>query len=164
MSLPSDRLLSDEWHIRTREPGGFDLDVLQVWDPVGGPAYTGAGTRTVVIDDGFDYRHPDLAPNYDTSLDRDYRQDDADPFGNASDAHGTAVAGIIGAAADGAGTVGLAYETELVGFRTASIIGDPWLEESARRDPRRRAGRRRRRGEHQPGHRQRSGQQLRREL
>lgn len=129
MSYPSDRLLPDAWHLRTRGSARPDLDVAPVWDPAAGAAYTGAGTRTVVIDDGFDYRHPDLAPNWNAALGHDYRTGGDDPFGVRADAHGTAVAGLIGAAADGAGTVGVAFETELVGYRTAAIIGNAWLED-----------------------------------
>jgi subtilisin-like proprotein convertase family protein len=129
MPVPNDRLLSQQWHLRATVDGRFDLGVLGAWSPGEGAAYTGAGTRTVVIDDGFDYRHRDLAPNYNAAVDHDFRTGRGDPFGTAQDAHGTAVAGIIGAAANGGGTVGVAYETELVGYRTASLIGDPWLRD-----------------------------------
>jgi subtilisin-like proprotein convertase family protein len=129
MPVPNDRLLPLQWHLRATVEGRLDLGVLGAWRPGEGTAYTGAGTRTVVIDDGFDYRHRDLAPNYNTAIDHDFRTGSGDPFGRALDAHGTAVAGIIGAAANGLGTVGVAYETELVGYRTASLIGDPWLKD-----------------------------------
>jgi Ca2+-binding RTX toxin-like protein len=81
-----------------------------------------------VIDDGFDYLHSDLAPNYDTSLDFDFDEVDLDPFGGASDAHGTAVTGIIGAAANGTGVVGIAYNSSIVGYRTHGFITDFWLQ------------------------------------
>ena len=127
MSLPDDRLLSRQWHLGAGAAGGHDLDLLGVWAPAEGAAYSGAGTRTVVIDDGFDYRHADLAPTYETALDHDYRRETDDAFGGRADAHGTAVAGIIGAAANRLGAVGVAFGTELVGFRTAVWIGDRWL-------------------------------------
>ena len=117
MPTPTDRLLSEQWHLRSTGPGRFDLNVLGVWDPAEGPAFTGAGTRTAVIDDGFDYEHRDLAPNYNADLDFDFANDTDDAFGTESDQHGTAVAGIIGAAANGRGAVGVAHETELVGYR-----------------------------------------------
>jgi subtilisin-like proprotein convertase family protein len=129
MALPTDPLLSSQWHLRNTTPGLLDLNVFAVWDPFEGPAYTGVGTRTVVIDDGFDYNHVDLAPTYDTFLDYDFEFNTLDPFGGAGDAHGTAVAGIIGAAANGTGVVGVAHGTSLVGYRTAGIISDAWLQD-----------------------------------
>jgi Ca2+-binding RTX toxin-like protein/subtilisin-like proprotein convertase family protein len=125
-SIPTDPLLSQQWHLGNTG-GLLDLNVRSVWSPTEGPAYTGAGTRTVVIDDGFDYNHQDF-DNYDQSLDFDFDGSDLDPFGTASDAHGTAVAGIIGAAADGTGAVGVAYGTSLVGYRTNGFISDFWLQ------------------------------------
>lgn len=130
MPAPTDPLLSQQWHLQQNVAGLLDLNVMSVWNPTEGPAYTGAGTTTVVIDDGFDYLHSDLAPNYSTFLDFDFETNVTDAFGNpGSDWHGTAVAGIIGAAADGSGAVGVAFETMLVGYRTYGFISDQWLED-----------------------------------
>ncbi len=128
MPLPTDPLLAQQWHLRNSNPLLLDLNVFGVWNPSSGLAYTGAGTRTIVIDDGFDYNHSDF-DNYNQSLDYDFALNTLDPFGGASDAHGTAVAGIIGAAADGTGAVGVAYGTQLVGYRTAGFINDAWLQD-----------------------------------
>lgn len=128
MPLPTDPLLSSQWHLINTTPGLLDLNVAGVWNPTEGPAYTGAGTWTVVIDDGFDYLHSDLAPNYHEELDYDFDgANDLDPFGLDTDAHGTAVTGIIGAAANGSGAVGIAYDTELIGYRVEGLITDAWL-------------------------------------
>ena len=129
MPLPTDPMLAQQWHLRNNSPGLLDLNVFGVWDASEGPSYNGSGTRTVVIDDGFDYNHSDLAPNYDTGLDYDFELNTYDPFGSASDSHGTAVSGIIGAAANGSGVVGVAYGTSLVGYRTAGLITDAWLQD-----------------------------------
>ncbi|OJY32793.1 MAG: hypothetical protein BGP11_02980, partial [Rhodobacterales bacterium 65-51] len=128
MPIPNDPMLAQQWHISNPVAGLLDLNVLPVWNPLEGPAYTGAGVRVVVIDDGFDYLHSDLAPNYDTGLDFDFDESDLDPFGGASDAHGTAVTGIIGAAANGTGVVGIAYNSSIVGYRTHGFITDFWLQ------------------------------------
>ena len=128
MSLPTDPLIAQQWHLLNTAPGLLDLNVLGVWNPTEGQAYTGSNRRVVVIDDGFDYLHSDLAPNYDTDLDFDFDgNNDFDPFGLSSDAHGTAVMGIIGAAANGSGVVGIAFEASLVGYRTEGLISDTWL-------------------------------------
>ncbi len=128
LALPTDPMLSQQWHLSNPTAGLLDLNVFGVWNPLQGLAYTGAGTRTVVIDDGFDYLHADLAPNYDAGLDYDFAESDLDPFGGSGDAHGTAVTGIIGAAANGSGVVGVAYGTSLVGYRTNGFINDFWLQ------------------------------------
>lgn len=129
MPLPTDPMLAQQWHLRNNTPGLLDLNVFGVWDASEGLSYNGSGIRTVVIDDGFDYLHSDLAPNYDVGLDYDFDLNTLDPFGSASDAHGTAVSGIIGAAANGTGVVGVAYGTSLVGYRTAGFINDGWLQD-----------------------------------
>ena len=150
MAFPTDRLLAEQWHLFPADPRRLDLDVLDAWRPAEGPGYSGAGTRTVVIDDGFDYWHHDLARNYDADLDRDFATGTDDAFGAPFDAHGTAVAGLIGAAANGRGAVGVAHRTGLRrlprGLHRRLPVGGP------RRDRSRRRRRRRRPDEHQPRH------------
>ena len=123
MKLPTDWVFRDQWHLRNRVSGEFDIDVVGAWSPAEGPAYTGDGVRAVVIDDGFDYDHPDLRDNYNRRRDTDYALGTDDPFGNRKNEHGTAVAGLIAAAADGWGAVGVAYDAEIVGYRVA--FNDP---------------------------------------
>lgn len=129
MALPNDPLFSSQWYLRNPKSGGLDLGVAAVWSPSEGPGYTGAGIRVAVVDTGIDYRHPDLAPRYDTARDHDFTDDGSDSFGTAAEAHGTAVTGIIGAARNGAGVVGVAYDATLTGYRTSPTISDDWLED-----------------------------------
>lgn len=137
MPLPTDPFLAQQWHLGNNTPGLFDLNVRGVWDAPQGSSYTGFGIRTLVIDDGFDYNHADLAPNWDLNLDFDWDannngsngENDLDPFGQATDNHGTAVAGIIGADNNGTGTVGVAFDTSLVGYRLHGFITDGWLQD-----------------------------------
>ena len=127
MPIPSDTLLNSQWHLGN-SGGLLDLNVRAVWNPVSGAAYTGAGTRVVIIDDGFDYNHSDLAAPYDDFLDFDFDQVDLDPFGASTDSHGTAVTGIIGADNNGTGAVGVAFDSSLVGYRVHGQITDYWLQ------------------------------------
>lgn len=129
MPIPTDPLLNLQWHLRNTTAGLLDLNVFGVWDPASGPAYTGLGTRTLVIDDGVDFTHADINPNYNQGLDFDFETNTLSAFGNASNAHGTAVAGIIGAAANGTGVVGVAHQTQLVGYRVYQFISDAWLQD-----------------------------------
>ncbi len=126
-SLPSDPSFAQQWHLDNSAPGEFDLNVVDVW-----PSYTGKGVSAFVIDDGFDYTHPDLAPNYDTTLDYDFEEQDDDPFGSTvDDSHGTATMGILGAARNDSGVVGVAYEADLTGYRVYSFISDRFINQIA---------------------------------
>lgn len=114
--LPTDPALSSQWHLRnTGQTGGtpgIDLNLASVWND-----YTGSGIRVGVIDDGFDYSHTDLAKNYDTTTDYDFRSGDADARAASGDKHGTTVAGVIAADDNGIGAVGVAYDATIVGAR-----------------------------------------------
>ena len=108
--VPTDPLLGNQWHLGT---GTSSINVRSVWED-----YTGEGVLVGVLDDGFDYTHPDLAPNYRQDLDYDTRNNDFDARDSlASDRHGTAVAGLIAADDNGTGTVGVAFDADLVGYR-----------------------------------------------
>lgn len=130
-AAPGDPLYAAQWHLKNGKAGQYDLAVAEAWRPAEGAGYTGAGTRVFVLDTGIDYKHPDLAPNYDTGTDRDFVTGKNDAFGAASEAHGTAVAGLIGAAQNGKGAVGVAFDAAITGYRTSPTISDDWLKEIA---------------------------------
>ncbi|MDU9003677.1 S8 family serine peptidase [Sedimentitalea todarodis] len=112
--IPNDPRFANQWHLLNDTNGQFDLNVVDAWDD-----YDGSGVRVAVIDRGFDYNHPDF-DNYRTDLDWDFEDGDAValPDVNEGDNHGTPVMGIIGAAADGEGTVGVAFGADLIGYKT----------------------------------------------
>ncbi|MEZ2301851.1 MAG: S8 family serine peptidase [Microcoleus sp.] len=91
---------------------GIDLNVLPLW-----PFYTGKGIKVGVIDDGVDGRqHKDLKDNFD-------QQNSIDPVpGKETDAHGTNVAGVIAAQRNTSGTVGIAYEAKISGYKNESSL------------------------------------------
>lgn len=109
LATPSDPGLAGQWHLRN--PGGIDIDVLPAWTD-----YSGRGVRVGVVDDGFDLAHPDLAGAFRLGG-WDARGNDGDPSAEGTDRHGTAVAGVIGADANGLGLVGVAHDAMLLGFR-----------------------------------------------
>ena len=103
---PTDPLFASQWHL-------FMLGNIQaIWDE-----YDGTGVNVGVYDDGFDYNHEDMAANYDASLQVvDNLGNPLDPFPiSNTDGHGTACAGIIGAANNGVGGVGVAFGVTLTG-------------------------------------------------
>ncbi len=120
-TVPSDPLFPYQWGLlNVGQQGGHigtDINVTPVW-----PSITGQGVRVGVIDDGVQLNQPDLAPNIDVA-------DSYDSVTNTSGGgaggptspgqnHGTAVAGIIGAAANnGIGGVGVAPGATLISFR-----------------------------------------------
>ena len=71
----------------------------------------GNGVRVAILDSGIDYTHQELAMNYQGGW--DFVFDDNDPYDDSWNSHGTHVAGIIAAAADGSGVVGVAPYAEL---------------------------------------------------
>jgi len=112
-STPTDPGLDQQWHLHNTQLAGVDLNVLGVWDE-----FTGAGVTVGVIDDGVEHTHPDLDGNYDFTLDADLRDGDDDAgHADPSDSHGTAVAGMIAAEANGEGVVGIAFNATVAGLR-----------------------------------------------
>jgi subtilisin family serine protease len=119
--VPNDPLFSQQWTLlNIGQHGatvGADINVTNLWDN-----YRGTGIVVGVIDDGFQYTHPDLSANAMTSIHYDYRDNDNDPapvgVGAAADSHGTATAGVIAARGNnGIGLAGVAFEASLVGLR-----------------------------------------------
>lgn len=110
--LPADPLVAEQWYLT-------DIDVLPVWQD-----YTGKGVRIGQFEPGgpyattpevFDYRHPDLQPNVDrawlNTLDAQGANHAPQTFSN----HATMVAGVMVAARNGEGGVGVAYGATLAG-------------------------------------------------
>ena len=102
MAIPTDPLYASQWH--------FPLigDIQTIWDE-----FDGTGVNVAVYDDGVEYTHADLSGNYNAALNLAGH----DPFPIAgTDAHGTACAGIIGAAANnGLGGTGVAFGVGITG-------------------------------------------------
>ena len=125
--------------------GGDPLTDLQ-WDmQLIGATPTGSyarqqgnrGVRVGIIDTGVDGTHPDIAPNFDRALSRNFTVDNppgiddgpcehpscVDPPDEDDDGHGTHVAGTIGAALNGLGMAGVAPKVDLVNIRAGQDSG-----------------------------------------
>ena len=94
--------------------------------------------RVGIIDTGIDGSHPDIAPNFDRDLSRNFTVDDpavdgpceSDPDGSCEDpadvdedGHGTHVAGTIGSPLNGLGIGGVAPGVDLVNLRAGQDSG-----------------------------------------
>lgn len=81
----------------------------------------GQGVKIAVIDSGIDYTHPDLDGNYKGGYDFVFK--DEDPHDDSWNSHGTHVAGVIAAEADGEGVVGVAPEADLYAVKVLDGAG-----------------------------------------
>ena len=104
-----------------------------------------SGVRVGIIDTGIDGSHPDIAPNFNRSLSRNFTTDDpvmdgacdTDPDGSCSDpadvdedGHGTHVAGTVAAPINRLGMAGVAPGVELVNIRAGQDSGYFFLQPS----------------------------------
>jgi len=111
----------DQWHHEnTGQPGGLpdaDIDSITAWE-----SSLGDGVVVAVIDSGVNMTHPDLVAQIHPAK-RDFVSNDNDPSpsgNNANEGHGTAVAGVIAAAANGLGVTGVAPGAEVMVIRSCS--------------------------------------------
>lgn len=134
----------------------WTLEMLQVPE-VWAQGYTGQGVVVAVIDNGVDYRHPNLAPALwrnpreiphngidddnngfiDDTQGWDFVRDDNDPTSDPfsgdrlREGHGTHVAGIVAAAPDEGGLAGVAYGAKIMPIRVYAhdtATDDPQLD------------------------------------
>lgn len=101
--------------------------------------------RVGIIDTGIDGTHPDIAPNFDSRLSRNFSGPDdpvidgpcaedldgscaPDPANVDEDGHGTHVAGTVGAALNGIGMAGVAPRVDLVNLRAGHDSGYFFLQ------------------------------------
>ncbi len=117
-TVPTDTRLPDQWHHNnTGQSGGTpgeDANTFAAWDM----GYSGVGSTILIVDNGVQTNHPDIAPNFNAAGSWDIDQNSADPNPKRSgDFHGTACAGKAAAADDGTNCVGAAFNAEIAGFR-----------------------------------------------
>lgn len=119
---PGDPLYSQQWALHnTGQAGGLadaDIDAPEAWGIVTGSA----SILIAVVDTGVDYAHPDLNDGrVRTDIDRDFVHSDDDARDDQG--HGTHVAGIIAAAANGVGTVGVLWQASILPVKVLDAQG-----------------------------------------
>jgi subtilisin family serine protease len=123
VSLNSDPLITNQWHIQNRGQDAFsttppvagnDINVTPAWTA----GYTGKGIKVGVVDSGLEAAHEDLAANVDVAHSLNFVTGGSDPTPTTPGYdHGTSVSGIIGGVAfNGKGGRGIAYNVRLRGY------------------------------------------------
>ena len=107
---PTDPYYGYQWHLPAI---GADL----AWDA----GHKGAGVRVAILDSGIAFNHPDLAANIDFASSATFVPGTPNFFDD--NGHGTHVAGIVAAADNGFGTVGVAPDATLIGVKVLSASG-----------------------------------------
>lgn len=118
LTLPTDSLYPFEWYLYT-------IRAEYAWQIA-----TGAGIKIGVFDQGIDSTNPDLRANVNLALAR--TAFDLTTGGSpvlSTDNHGTWVAGVIAAARDGSGVVGVAYDAQLVPIYTSTSFSLQYITE-----------------------------------
>jgi subtilisin family serine protease len=127
---------------------GLQWDMEMIDATVDGSYAVDTGNSDVlvgIIDTGIDASHPDIAPNFDAALSRNFTIDDplidgtcaSDPDGLCTDpanvdeaGHGTHVSGTVAAALNGLGIAGIAPDVTLVNLRAGQDSGFFFLFET----------------------------------
>jgi len=118
-------------------------DMRQIGATAAGSYAESTGSRKVrvgIIDTGIDGTHPDIAPNFNRRLSRNFVTDMpdiddecehpscVDPVDEDDDGHGTHVASTIGSPINGLGVAGVAPDVTLINIRAGQDSGYFFLE------------------------------------
>ncbi|XP_002731580.1 neuroendocrine convertase 2 [Saccoglossus kowalevskii] len=125
----NDELFEKQWYLKNTGQAngkpGLDLNVEDAWRQ----GFTGKGVVVAIMDDGIDYRHPDIAPNYHAGASYDFSSDDNYPYPRYTEdwfnSHGTRCAGEVSAVANNSVcVVGVAYDSKVAGIR---MLDQPYM-------------------------------------
>lgn len=114
---PTDPLYASQWHLHNS--AGVDLNVLPAWES----GFSGRGVGVTIVDDGLEWRHPDLgAGRFMRAASHNWNSKNDDPSPIAyDDTHGTSCGGLAFAGInDGKCGVGIAYNAKLGAQRLIS--------------------------------------------
>ncbi|HMP60765.1 MAG TPA: S8 family serine peptidase, partial [Gemmatales bacterium] len=123
-AFPNAPLFNRQWHLLNTGQGGgqpgIDARVIQAWDQV-----RGTGVTIGIVDDGVDWGHPDLQPNFSFLDSADFAAtDNPTPFGapGPGASHGSAVGGVAAARGfNGFGVTGVAPNARIASMRAVAV-------------------------------------------
>jgi len=127
---PNDPYFPDQWNMRPAVVNSYGSNAAAAWD-----LSTGSSSVVVaVVDTGVDASHPDLSPTLADGSPRVLpgtsflpgTELDALPGTTDPSGHGTHVAGVVAAARNGVGTVGLAPGAQILPVRVIAPDGTGW--------------------------------------
>ncbi len=103
-------LFSKQWNLDA-------IDAPQAWNA----GVTGKNARVFLIDVGIDSDHPDLEPNLNKELSKSFVPGEGYSYeGGVWSWHGSMVAGVVAAANNQMGTIGVAPDAEIVALKVLS--------------------------------------------
>lgn len=135
----------------TEPLSGLQWDMKQIDAAAANKTERGKGVRVGILDTGVDGSHPDIAPNFDARLSRNFTTDipvdangavvdgpcEDEPDASCSDAadvdengHGTHVASTIASPVNGVGITGVAPQADIVNLRAGQDSGYFFLQPS----------------------------------
>jgi len=113
-------VLKTESSVGSGEPGltlQWGLKAIHARD-AWNAGYTGKGAKVFILDGGIDPTHPDIYPNLNTDLSTSFVS--GEDFTDFTNGHGTHVAGIVAAAYNQFGVIGVAPDAEIVMVKVLS--------------------------------------------
>lgn len=114
-----DPLWPQMWYLNRQSTTGLpDMNVSAAW----AQGASGRGVSVTFLDDGLEWNHPDLQPNYDPQASTDINSHDDDPMPRYEETnenkHGTRCAGEVAAVANNSVcSVGVAFNAGIGGIR-----------------------------------------------
>lgn len=111
-----------QWHLDTQSTGfDFDVNVRGAWEQ----GLTGSGVTIGIIENQFNWEHPDLLPNFSSNHSWDFAANAPLRSGSlAGQAHATAVAGIAAArGGNGVGITGAAPHASIASLAVRPLEG-----------------------------------------
>ena len=117
VDFSSESLGDDETLVAGYQWSMLAIDAPGAWEA----GFTGAGVKVAILDSGIDADHPDLAPNVNLADSRSFVPHE--PWIDDNSGHGTHVAGIVAAADNSYGTIGVAPGAEIIAVKVLTGAG-----------------------------------------
>ncbi|KAI8809534.1 peptidase S8/S53 domain-containing protein [Cladochytrium replicatum] len=132
LSAFSDPLFPQQWHLNNDGSNGLfpghDINVVPVWMR----DINGTGITVAVLDDGVDFNHPDIKPNFVFENSWDFTARNNKPMPKSEhEGHGTRCAGEIAAVRNDVCGVGVAYGARVSAGRVLANVTTDAIEAQA---------------------------------